>query len=570
MSYRYYKKTIVLTILFLFIGASILPIISGNNKTTVNQTYDKTRINFTLNNNYINAFWKFDTGSGNTAYDSSGHDYDGSIYGASWSSDTPSGQGYSIEVDGTDDYVNLDPYSSNLGFNKTDDLIFSFSMKTTSNKKGMIYSSSTGYGTNPEFHIFMEDNGSIGIKAEVTSCGFTFFTSDSYNDGNWYDIEVWFNGITNKPTVTIFVEGDPVASITHWVCPFESSDFTKTKIGRRSHNETDYFNGKIDEMKIIKYPGGNEQEPPTIDGPTYGDPGVEYDYSFITDDPEEDDIQLYIDWGDGTYEDWDEWYESGEEIIVSHEWDEEGEYNITAKSRDVWDSSRWSNKYVVKIGNQPPDKPEINGPKHGEVDETLTYTFLAEDFEGNDIKYFIDWGDGNTEWTGYYSSGEEVEVLHEWDSNGDYEITSYAKDNYENQGITSDPYLIRIGDQAPDAPTINGPKNGIPEKEYDFTFVTTDPEGDDVYYEIEWGDGAGIPEFGPVESGDEIKLSHTYSTRDTFTIRARAKDSFGKLGDWEQFEIIIPKSKASNHNILEILFERFPIFKQLFYLFSFQ
>ena len=460
--------------------------------------------------------------------------------------------------------MNLDSYSSNLGFNKTDDLIFSFSIKTSSNKKGMIYSSSTGYGTNPEFHIFLESNGTIGLKAEVTSCGFTFFTSDSYNDGNWYDIEIWFDGTTNKPTVTIFVDGDPVASVTHWVCPFEASDFTRTKIGRRSHNDTDYFEGKIDEMKIIKYPGGDEQEPPTIDGPTHGDPGVEYEYSFVTDDPEEDDIQLYIDWGDGTYEDWDEWYESGEEVIVSHEWDEEGEYNITAKSRDVWDESRWSDKYVVKIGNQPPNQSEINGPKHGEVDETLTYTFLAEDFEGNDIKYFIDWDDGNTEWTAYHSSGEKVEVTHEWHSNGDYEITSYAVDNYENQGKTSNPYLIRIGDQPPAAPTINGPKNGIPGKEYDFTFVTTDPEGDDVYYEIEWGDGSGIPVFGPVESGDEIKLSHTYSTRGTFIIRSRANDSFGKLSDWKEFEIVIPRSRIVNLNILKWVFIRLANILQTF------
>jgi len=564
MKNKLYKSGLFVLTILLFIGMSGASSITVNYDNNIGESNEKTISNFPiLNNDYINAFWEFDTGSGNTAYDSSGHDYDGTIDGASWSTDTPSGQGFSIEVDGIDDYVNLDSYSSNLGFNKTDDLIFSFSMKTSSNNKGMIYSTSTGYGTNPEFHIFIEENGTIGIKAEVTSCGFTFFTDDSYNDGNWYDIEVWFNGITNEPTVTIYVDNDPVASITHWVCPFEASDFTKTKIGRRSHNTTNYFDGKIDEMKIVKYPSGDEQEPPTIDGPTHGDPGVEYDYTFVTDDPEGDDIQLYIDWGDGTYEDWDEWYESGEEVIISHEWDEEGEYNITAKSRDVWDDSRWSNKYVVKIGNQPPYKPDISGRRYGSADEELTFTFVSEDYEGNDIKYFIDWNDGNTEWTDYFSSGEEVEVTHAWDSDGDYEITSYPVDDFDNKGKTSDPYIIRIGDQPPDPPTINGPKAGSPGIEYTFTFESSDPEGDMVYYDVEWGDGSEITDYGPWASGSEIELTHIYSEKEAFTIRARANDSFGYPGDWEVFKILIPKSKPLNINILESLFERFLLLKQL-------
>lgn len=568
MQNKLLKRSLTSGVVVLLILLSIIPSISGNTEKMSIDSKDEIPILSKMSNSYVNAHWKFDTGSGNTAYDSSGHDYDGTIYGASWTTDTPSGSGYALDFDGDNDYINLDSYSTKLGFNKTDDLLFSFYIKTQSNEKGKILSMSTGYGTNPEFHIFMAENGTIGVESEVTSCGFTLYTNASYNNNKWHYIEVWFNGITNEPTVTIYVDNNNVASMSHWVCPFESSEFTRCKIGRRSHNETNYFAGKIDDLKIIKYPQGNEQVPPIIDGPTSGDIGVKYDYNFTTYDPEDDDIWLWIKWGDGDEKLWEGPYSSGETVTFSHAWDEEGEYYITAKSKDVWDISRWSEEYEVFIGNQPPDIPTINGEKrYGSIGEELTFTIVSEDFEENAIKYFVDWDDGNTDWTNFFPSGQKVTVKHTWDTNGDYEITSYAEDNQGKKSTMSEPYLIRIGDQPPNKPDINGPQHGIPNVEYDFTFEATDPEGDEVTYDVEWGDGSSVTDYGPFDSGEEIELSHTWTSKDTYTISARAIDSFGNPGEWEEFYLIIPRSKTISLNILEWLFVRFsntfPIFKFL-------
>jgi len=341
------------------------------------------------------------------------------------------------------------------------------------------------------------------------------------------------------------------------LCDIENDDFSKAKIGRRGYEDEGYFDGKIDEFKIIKYPGGNEQEPPIISGPTSGDPGVEYEFTFVTNDPEQDNIWLHILWGDGNETGWIGPYESGAEVKVSYAWEEDGEYEIKAESKDIWDDSYWSESHWIKIGNQPPDAPTIDGPKSGDAGEELTYTFVAEDFEENDVQYFIDWGDGNTEWTTYYASGEEVPVTHAWDLEDDYEITAYAKDDLGAEGEWSDPYLIRIGNQPPGEPDIDGPSSGAPGVEHNFTFVTTDPEGDQVYYDIKWGDGDSLTDYGPWDSGEVVTVSHAWENKGTVIIEARARDTFDAYSDWSQYPFTVPRDKAFNLNLFEWLFERY-------------
>jgi prepilin-type N-terminal cleavage/methylation domain-containing protein len=54
---------------------------------------------------YAVGVWSFDEGSGTTANDASGYNNHGTIYGASYTTDTPNGKGYALSFDGVDDYV---------------------------------------------------------------------------------------------------------------------------------------------------------------------------------------------------------------------------------------------------------------------------------------------------------------------------------------------------------------------------------------------------------------------------------------------------------------------------------
>ena len=59
-------------------------------------------------------------------------------------------------------------------------------------------------------------------------------------------------------------------------------------MGRNSNDSTAFYEGLIDSFKMVKYPGGNTQSPPDIEGPSEGHPDQEYSYNFTVDDTEEE------------------------------------------------------------------------------------------------------------------------------------------------------------------------------------------------------------------------------------------------------------------------------------------
>jgi len=116
--------------------------------------------------------------------------------------------------------------------------------------------------------------------------------------------------------------------------------------------------------------------------------------------------------------------------------------------------------------------------------------------------------------------------------------------------------------QKPKAFTIIGPSTGKAGEELTFIFNSVDPDGDQVKYIIEWGD-TNTEETGFNPSGQDVTVSHTWSTKGTYTIKAKAQDSLGLNGPETTKTITIKKSKTLNlpyfktiqnhQNLLQIL-----------------
>jgi hypothetical protein len=79
--------------------------------------------------------------------------------------------------------------------------------------------------------------------------------------------------------------------------------------------------------------------------------------------------------------------------------------------------------------------------------------------------------------------------------------------------------------ETPAAPI--GPAEGIAGIETTFSGVTTDPNGDDVLYQFDWGNGMYSGWYGPEASGVAVEGSYIWIESGTYDVRVRAKDDNG-------------------------------------------
>ncbi|KYK24713.1 hypothetical protein AYK24_05750 [Thermoplasmatales archaeon SG8-52-4] len=100
--------------------------------------------------------------------------------------------------------------------------------------------------------------------------------------------------------------------------------------------------------------------------------------------------------------------------------------------------------------------------------------------------------------------------------------------------------------------SITGPNGVKPGISYQFKFSAEDPDGDDVKYIIDWGDTQSDSTIY-VHSGKEMTLSHTWTTKGTYIIKAKAKDEFGIFGPLTTKTVNVQRTKTVHKNLLDFL-----------------
>jgi hypothetical protein len=231
---------------------------------------------------------------------------------------------------------------------------------------------------------------------------------------------------------------------------------------------------------------------------------------------------------------------------------------------------------LAELGQPPlsssPEIPTITGPTIGAVNHEYSYTVTTTDPDGDDVYHLVNWGDETeTGWIGPYNSGEQVTLTHLWDIPGEYEVRVRAKDINNVPSKWSDPlFVTMVIDQPPNTPTINGKDKGMPGREYLYKFLTTDPDGNDVYYHIDWGDGNIEEWLGPYDSGEIVPITHTWEEKGIYTIKVKAKDVYDLESGLGTFTVNLPRTKTVDRpfiqllkNFLENFQNSFPIIQKL-------
>lgn len=85
--------------------------------------------------------------------------------------------------------------------------------------------------------------------------------------------------------------------------------------------------------------------------------------------------------------------------------------------------------------------------------------------------------------------------------------------------------------EPPEIPRKPSEKTG---EEYTYTTNTTDPDGDQISYRWNWGDGTYSEWMGPYDSGATCEASHTWNEPGDYEVRAQASDTEGGTSNWSE------------------------------------
>jgi hypothetical protein len=209
---------------------------------------------------------------------------------------------------------------------------------------------------------------------------------------------------------------------------------------------------------------------------------------------------------------------------------------------------------AIKNDLREPDLTSIS--KNSESIPTDEFTWIEFDFEDIEVipgySYYI-----------VCSTIEEPNNRYKWGltvydlyPNGTICWSLDGEEWYFDSGVDTAFKTYGFNNLPPSPPTIDGPTSGNVGESYSYDFtVCVDPDGDDMTYYVEWGDG-GVDE-GFVASGGAFTLSHIWTEKGDYTIRAKLIDEHGAESEWAELEVSMPRNIISISTFIQRLFDRF-------------
>jgi len=192
-----------------------------------------------------------------------------------------------------------------------------------------------------------------------------------------------------------------------------------------------------------------------------------------------------------------------------------------------------------------PAKPQTpTGPVDMLAGDIASYETSATDPDGDKLRYIFDWGDGTSTVTDFISSGQSIQVEHQWMKGGSFDVKVRARDKYSKESSWSDPIEVVVVNNAPEKPARpTGPIKANYKKAQTYSTSSTDADGHKIRYIFDWGDGRSTTS-DLFDSGEMVSISHKYSSQGTYEIKVMAEDEYGGESDWsDPLAIQMPKNK---------------------------
>ncbi|MFE3845822.1 PKD domain-containing protein [Thermoplasmatota archaeon] len=253
------------------------------------------------------------------------------------------------------------------------------------------------------------------------------------------------------------------------------------------------------------------------------------------------------------------------------------EINITASASKLGciNGSDW---VVIKLF-QPPIVSIHNPSNNDEINKTVIIKWNAYDsLDGENLPIYLYLSDDNGD-NFYPLFDNPVENNGEisWDTttlpDGEYKLLIEAQDQEDNVGHDDVIFTIKNHEDPienlpplkPAKPT--GTTSGKPDETYTYSSMTNDPDGDQIWFNWDFGDDGSSGWVGPYDSGEACEVEYSWDEEGDYSIKVKAKDVYGEESPWsDPLTVSMPRAKLFNQmpRILLWLFERFPFFQSYF------
>jgi hypothetical protein len=219
--------------------------------------------------------------------------------------------------------------------------------------------------------------------------------------------------------------------------------------------------------------------------------------------------------------------------------------------------------------NNPPYEPNNPKPENGttNVDINSNIKWDGGDPDGDTVTYDIYFSNiyppqqiaSNYTSTTYDPGTMEYNTTYYW------KIVAWDSFGVSTEGpewyfTTSD-----NSNRPPNRPIIEGILGLlVPNRPYEYNFTSMDPDNDDVFYYIDWGDGTSVDWTGPYFSGEIININHTWPPKTKiYQIKAKVKDIYNSESDWGTFFVFVLSPRNSGSSLFVRIIQRFPIFQRI-------
>jgi hypothetical protein len=228
-------------------------------------------------------------------------------------------------------------------------------------------------------------------------------------------------------------------------------------------------------------------------------------------------------------------YGGGDTEKTMYGWSSAGETKKRSLHQDDIDGIRYIYpESEPEPENHPPHTPSSpSGPDSGTPGTSYSVSATTTDPDGDDVAFNFDWGDETESgWTSFVKSGGSASLSHSWSGQGTFDVRARAKDTYGAKSGWSVAHQIVTGHppNTPSAPS--GPDSGTHGPSYSFSASTTDPDGDDVAFNFDWGDETESGWTSFVASGSSASRSHSWSSEGTYQVKVKAKDTYNAESGW--------------------------------------